>query len=60
MTCEFKDCTVTDWMDNRKWFDVKLLVDVFGRKLDRRLDSSGNFGCISRKFDTFLLEGIKL
>jgi Centromere DNA-binding protein complex CBF3 subunit, domain 2 len=28
ITQEFVDFTVDDWLDNRKWFDVKLLVDV--------------------------------
>jgi hypothetical protein len=27
-TNEFVDMTVEDWMDNKKWFDVKVLVDV--------------------------------
>lgn len=28
MTGEFNDFTIEDWMDNKKWFDVKLLTDV--------------------------------
>ena len=28
VTGEFEDFTVEDWCDNKKWFDVKLLVDV--------------------------------
>jgi Centromere DNA-binding protein complex CBF3 subunit, domain 2 len=28
ITQEFANFTVDDWIDNRKWFDVKLLVDV--------------------------------
>ena len=27
-THEFEDFTVSDWLDNSKWFDVKLLVDA--------------------------------
>ena len=29
-TGEFRDLTVEDWLDNSKWFDIKLLVDVNG------------------------------
>ena len=25
---EFLDFTVDDWLDNAKWFDIKLLVDI--------------------------------
>ena len=28
-TNEFKDLTVDDWFDNSKWFDIKLLCDLF-------------------------------
>ena len=28
VTNEFSDFTAADWLDNSKWFDVKLLVDV--------------------------------
>jgi hypothetical protein len=28
LTREFEDFTVDDWLDNSKWFDVKLLVDA--------------------------------
>jgi hypothetical protein len=31
VTGEFKAFTLMDWLDNKKWFDVKLLVDVYGR-----------------------------
>jgi Centromere DNA-binding protein complex CBF3 subunit, domain 2 len=30
VTNEFKDMTVEDWFDNKKWFDIKLLSDVYG------------------------------
>lgn len=29
ITREFEEFTVGDWLDNGKWFDVKLLVNVF-------------------------------
>ena len=29
-TREFHDFNVDDWLDNRKWFDVKLLADLVG------------------------------
>ena len=28
-TNEFRDLTVDDWFDNSKWFDIKLLCDLF-------------------------------
>jgi hypothetical protein len=28
VTDEFLDLTVDDWLDNSKWFDINLLVDV--------------------------------
>ncbi|KAG7371290.1 centromere DNA-binding like protein [Nitzschia inconspicua] len=28
VTCEFRDFTVDDWLDNTKWFDIKLLTNV--------------------------------
>jgi hypothetical protein len=42
-THEFQDFTVEDWMDNSKWFDVKLLVDTraFDRKVAMKSDSYG-------------------
>jgi hypothetical protein len=30
VTREFEDFTLEDWMDNSKWFDIKLLVDLNG------------------------------
>jgi hypothetical protein len=30
MTHEFEDFILLDWLDNKKWFDVKLLVDPSG------------------------------
>jgi hypothetical protein len=30
VTHEFEDFVLSDWLDNEKWFDVKLLVDPSG------------------------------
>jgi hypothetical protein len=40
-TGEFKDMTVADWLDNSKWFDIKLLVDVNGSDNTVEMKSDG-------------------
>ena len=30
VTCELENFTLEDWMENSKWFDIKLLVDLQG------------------------------
>lgn len=44
VTSEFKDFTVEDWMDNEKWFDIKLLIDVNGsdNTVEMKNDSYGD------------------
>ena len=49
VTGEFKDFTVTDWMDNRKWFNIKLLVDVFGRGSKSESMRNDSYGKILKK-----------
>ena len=34
MTSEFDEFTLDDWLDNKKWFDVKLLVDTSRHDVD--------------------------
>ena len=38
-TKEFKDMSVKDWLDNKKWFDVKLLVDINAGDYTREMQS---------------------
>ena len=40
VTGEFQNFTSDDWVQNSTWFDVKLLVDVFGNDFKRKI--SGN------------------
>lgn len=44
LTSEFTDFTVDDWLDNSKWFDVKLLVDTNSNDYTREMkyDSYGS------------------
>ena len=30
VTREFESFTLEDWLDNSKWFDIKLLIDIQG------------------------------
>jgi hypothetical protein len=37
VTHEFEDFTLSDWLDNSKWFDVKLLVDPSGGRFEKAM-----------------------
>jgi Centromere DNA-binding protein complex CBF3 subunit, domain 2 len=39
LTKEFVDFTVGDWCENKKWFDVKLLVDVNGCNKTKKMQN---------------------
>jgi Centromere DNA-binding protein complex CBF3 subunit, domain 2 len=36
---EFQDMSVEDWLDNKAWFDIKLLVDVNGSDYTKEMSS---------------------
>jgi hypothetical protein len=36
---EFEDFTLEDWLDNSKWFDIKLLVDLAGASFKKPLNN---------------------
>jgi hypothetical protein len=35
MTHEFEDFVLSDWLENKKWFDIKLLVDPSGGSFEK-------------------------
>jgi hypothetical protein len=35
MTHEFEDYVLSDWLENKKWFDLKLLVDPSGGSVEK-------------------------
>jgi hypothetical protein len=37
VTHEFENFTLSDWLDNKKWFDVKLLVDPSGGRFEKAM-----------------------
>jgi hypothetical protein len=39
VTHEFEDFTLSDWLDNSKWFDVKLLVDPSGSRFEKAMSN---------------------
>jgi hypothetical protein len=39
VTHEFDDFVLSDWLDNSKWFDVKLLVDPSGGQFDKPMSN---------------------
>ena len=47
ITEEFKNFTVDDWCNNKKWFDVKLLADAWGTNNTKimQLDGYGKAVC---------------
>ncbi len=39
VTHEFEDFLLSDWLDNSRWFDVKLLVDPSGGEFSREMSN---------------------
>jgi hypothetical protein len=42
MTSEFDEFTLDDWLDNKKWFDIKLLVDTSRHDVDLKKSMSSD------------------
>jgi hypothetical protein len=39
VTREFEDFSLEDWLDNSKWFDIKLLVDLTGASFKKSMNN---------------------
>jgi Centromere DNA-binding protein complex CBF3 subunit, domain 2/Transcriptional activator of glycolytic enzymes len=59
-TKEFADFTVDDWLDNTKWFDVKLLVDINGTDFKKEMSNDGYSDHVKRVLAMFNLVCTKL
>jgi hypothetical protein len=60
VTREFEDFTLEDWMDNSKWFDVKLLVDLQGGDNEKSLKNRSYADAIKSILGTLGIAATKL
>jgi len=59
-TGEFKDMTINDWLDNSKWFDIKLLVDINTHDNTKEMQNDGYSDHIKRVLKLLALSCDKL
>ena len=60
-THEFMDLTVDDWFDNIKWFDIKLLCDLFAGDRNTKEMVKDSYGdTISKVLKKLYLPACKL
>jgi hypothetical protein len=58
-TCEFENFTLGDWIENNKWFDIKLLVDLQGYDKTKSLQNRSYTEAVKWVLDYLRISGFK-